>query len=63
VPTLPHGELAEYIGILRAVAEHNRPAAPALDGKRLPSLGVYASVERGGVIRAGDTVVEDTRKQ
>jgi uncharacterized protein YcbX len=63
VPTLPQGELAEDIGILRAVAEHNRPAAPALDGKRLPSLGVYASVERGGVIRAGDTVVEDTRKQ
>jgi uncharacterized protein YcbX len=60
VPTLSQGELAEDIGILRAVAEHNRPAAPALDDKRLPSLGVYASVERGGVIRAGDTVVEIT---
>jgi uncharacterized protein len=60
VPTLPQGELIEDIGILRAVAEHNRPAAPALDDKRLPSLGVYASVQRGGVIRAGDTVVEVT---
>jgi uncharacterized protein YcbX len=65
VPTLPQGELIEDIGILRAVAEHNRPAAPALDGKRLPSLGVYASVERGGVIHMGDTVtvVEITTEQ
>lgn len=63
VPTLPQGELMEDIDILRAVAEHNRPAAPALDGKRLPSLGVYASVERGGVIRAGDTIVEITDEQ
>jgi len=60
VPTLPQGELAEDIGILRAVAEHNRPAVPALDGKQLPSLGVYASVERGGVIYTGDTVAETT---
>lgn len=60
VPTLSQGALAEDIGILRAVAEHNRPAAPALDGARLPCLGVYASVERGGVIRAGDAVVDIT---
>jgi len=60
VPTLPQGELAEDIGILGAVAEHNRPAVPALDGKQLPSLGVYASVERGGVIHTGDTVAETT---
>ncbi|HEY7343894.1 MAG TPA: MOSC N-terminal beta barrel domain-containing protein [Ktedonobacterales bacterium] len=63
VPTLLQGELAEDIGILRAVAEHNRPAVPALDGKRLPSLGVYASVERGGVIHEGDAVVELTDEQ
>lgn len=63
VPTLPQSELAEDIGILRAVAEHNRPPVPALDGKHLPSLGVYASVERGGVIRAGDTEVETTNEQ
>lgn len=60
VPTLPQGELIEDIGILRAVADHNRPAVPALDGKQLPSLGVYASVERGGAIHAGDTVVDIT---
>ncbi|HEX5441047.1 MAG TPA: MOSC domain-containing protein [Ktedonobacterales bacterium] len=63
VPTLPQGELAEDIGILRAVAEHNRPMAPALDGARRPSLGVYASVERGGLIHAGDTVREITGEQ
>lgn len=56
VPTLPQGELARDIGILRAVAEHNRPPVPALDGARLPCLGVYASVERDGVIRVGDVV-------
>lgn len=60
VPTLPQGELMEDIGILRAVAEHNRPPVPALDGARLPCLGVYACVERGGVIRAGDAVVAIT---
>ena len=63
VPTLPQGELIADIGILRAVAEHNRPPVPALDGARLPSLGVYASVERGGVIHAGDAVVEITAEQ
>jgi uncharacterized protein YcbX len=63
VPTLSQGELAEDIDILRAVAEHNRPAVPALDGARLPSLGVYATIERGGVIRTGDTVIEITGEQ
>lgn len=63
VPTLPQGELAEDIGILRAVAEHNRPAVPALDGARLPSLGVYATIERGGVIRTGDAVMDITAEQ
>lgn len=56
VPTLPQGELMEDIGILRAVAQHNRPPVPALEEARLPCLGVYASVERSGVIRRGDTV-------
>lgn len=56
VPTLPQGELAADIGILRAVAQHNRPPVPALDGQRLPCLGVYASVERDGVICQGDAV-------
>ncbi|MGE5334578.1 MAG: MOSC domain-containing protein [Nitrososphaerota archaeon] len=56
VPTLPQGELMEDIGILRAVAQHNRPPVPALEGASLPCLGVYARVERSGVIRRGDTV-------
>lgn len=56
VPTLPQGELAADIGILRAVVQHNRPPVPALDGQRLPCLGVYASVERDGVICQGDAV-------
>jgi len=63
VPTLPQGNLEEDIGILRAVAEHNRPAVPALDGARLPSLGVYATIERGGVIRTGDAVMDITDEQ
>jgi len=36
---------------------------PALDGARLPSLGVYASIERGGVTHAGDAVIEITSEQ
>jgi uncharacterized protein YcbX len=56
VPTLPQGELGADIGILRAVARHNRPPVPALDGAELPCLGVYAVVERDGVIQVGDTV-------
>ncbi len=63
VPTLPQSELAEDIGILRAVAQHNRPPVPTLDGARLPCLGVYASIERGGVIRSGDAVVEISYEQ
>jgi uncharacterized protein len=56
VPTLPQGELVEDIGVLRAVAQHNRPSVPALAGAHLPCLGVYASVEREGVIHLGDAV-------
>jgi uncharacterized protein len=60
VPTLPQGELVgdivEDIGVLRAVAQHNRPSVPALGGVHLPCLGVYASVEQEGVIHLGDVV-------
>jgi uncharacterized protein YcbX len=56
VPTLPQGALEEDIGILRAVAQHNRPPVPALGGARLPCLGVYASVVRDGAIHIGDAV-------
>ena len=54
VPTLPQGALPRDPAVLRAVAAHNRPALPALGGATLPSLGVYAVVERGGVVRRGD---------
>ncbi|HWE60174.1 MAG TPA: MOSC domain-containing protein [Chloroflexota bacterium] len=56
VPTLSHGELPRDVGVLRAVATHNRPPIPALGGAVQPSLGVYATVERGGSIRRGDLV-------
>lgn len=56
VPTLPQGELAEDLGILRAVARSNRPPVPGLGGTRLPCLGVYASVEQSGVMLPGDAV-------
>ncbi len=56
VPTLAQGELVEDIGVLRAVAQHNRPPVPALDGARLPCLGVYASIEGDGVLHLGDAV-------
>lgn len=57
VPTLPQRGLAEDIGILRAVVQHNRPPVPALDGARVPCLGVYASIERDGAIHVGDVVL------
>lgn len=56
VPTLAQDDLAGDIGILRAIAAHNRPAIPARGDARLPSLGVYAYVERCGEVRAGDSV-------
>jgi uncharacterized protein YcbX len=56
VPTLPQGELAQDLGILRAIAAHNRPPVPALDGDAVPCLGVYVSIERGGVATVGDAV-------
>jgi uncharacterized protein YcbX len=56
IPTLPHGELPRDLDMLRAVAAHNRPPIPALGGAMQPSLGVYATVERGGTIRRGDPI-------
>jgi uncharacterized protein YcbX len=56
VPTLAQGDLAQDIGILRAIAQHNRPPVPALDGTRLPCLGVYATVEREGMIQVDNVV-------
>ena len=43
--TLPQGDLPRDPGILRTAAQHNKA-----------SVGVYAAVLRGGLIRRGDTV-------
>lgn len=54
VPTLPQGSLVEDIGIVRAVAQHNRPPAP--EGRMPPCLGVYVSIERDGEVAEGDVL-------
>jgi uncharacterized protein YcbX len=43
--TLPQSDLPRDSGILRTAARHNRA-----------SVGVYASVARGGTVRRGDPV-------
>lgn len=56
IPTLAHGVLSRDPGILRAIAAHNRPPIPTLGNVTWPSVGVYATVERGGIVREGDAV-------
>jgi uncharacterized protein YcbX len=53
--TLPHGDLAADPAILRTAAAHNLQWF-ALLGRKLPTVGVYATVVRGGEIRVGDGV-------
>jgi hypothetical protein len=43
--TLPQGDLPKDLGILKTAVSANHA-----------NVGVYATVERSGVIRAGDTV-------
>jgi hypothetical protein len=43
--TLPQGDLPNDVGVLRTAAKHNKG-----------NVGVYASVERGGLVRRGDAV-------
>jgi uncharacterized protein len=43
--TLPQGDLPKDLGILKAAVHANKA-----------NVGVYAAVERAGVIRGGDTV-------
>jgi MOSC domain-containing protein len=52
--TLPQGRLPSDPEILRAAAENQQLFV--LLAKRLPTVGVYARVVRGGTIRAGDSV-------
>ncbi len=56
VTTLPQAGLPRDIAVLRTIAHHNRPAIPTLGGVEWPSVGVYAFVEQGGVVRRGDAV-------
>jgi uncharacterized protein YcbX len=56
VPTLRQGSLVADTDILRTIADHNRPPVPALGDALRPCLGIYASAERSGVVRVGDTV-------
>ena len=56
VTTLPQSDLPRDVAVLRAIARHNRPAIPTLGGVEWPSVGVYAFVEQGGVVRRGDDV-------
>jgi uncharacterized protein YcbX len=53
--TLPQGDLPNDPGILRAAARHNNVMIAPL-GQKMPSVGVYAAVVRGGTIRRGDPV-------
>lgn len=52
--TLPQGDLARDIEVLRTLTEHNRVQVGA--GGRFPCAGVYAVVEAPGSIRKGDRV-------
>jgi len=52
--TLPQGDLPNDPGILRAAAQHNKVMIAPL-GQAMPSVGVYAAVLRGGVVRRGDS--------
>jgi uncharacterized protein YcbX len=52
--TLAQGNLPADPGILRAVAQHNRVDLGSYGA--LPSVGVYASVTRGGRVQRGDSV-------
>jgi len=53
--TLPQGELPADPEILRTATRHNRQLF-ALLAKKLPIVGAYASVVRGGTIHLGDPV-------
>jgi uncharacterized protein YcbX len=55
ITTLAQPGLPADPGILRAASEHNRQWFPLL-GKKLPTVGMYATVVRGGTIRVGDTI-------
>ena len=53
--TLPQRDLPLDSGILRAAARENTVMIAPLNQK-MPSVGVYAKVIRGGNVRPGDTL-------
>ncbi len=53
--TVGQNGLPQDAGILRAIAAHNQVLIAPLR-RKMPSVGVYAMVERGGRIRVGDPV-------
>ncbi len=53
--TLPQGDLPHDPGVLRTAVDHNRQLF-ALLAKKLPTVGAYATVVRGGRVRVGDPV-------
>jgi uncharacterized protein YcbX len=53
--TLSQGDLPLDSGILRAAAQHNNVMIAPM-GQAMPSVGVYAKVLTGGVVRRGDQV-------
>lgn len=54
--TLAQGALPAEPAILRAAAEHNKQPCSRLGGRQFATVGMYASVVRGGTVRAGDAV-------
>ena len=56
MPTLAQGDLPRDLGVMNKGILQNRIPVP-FAGKPLPSIGVYARVITGGVIRHGDAIV------
>jgi uncharacterized protein YcbX len=54
--TLPQADLPRDVSILRTAADHNKVPIPAFDHEPMPGVGVYAAVERQGLIQRGDNV-------
>ena len=55
IPTLPQGGLPADPEIMRTIVQHNRQLFAPL-AKKLPVVGAYATIVRGGTIRLGDPV-------